>query len=65
MTTFFLSFEAISKISRVHFGTVKSIITFVVLNDSRLLRPGLMPKIFLLIILFSVSETNLKFLFFF
>ena len=48
----------------VHFGTVKSIITFVFLNDSILLRPGLTPEIFLLIILFSVNETNLKFLLF-
>ena len=28
------------------------------------LRPGLIPEIFLLIILFSVNETNLKFLLF-
>jgi hypothetical protein len=47
ITTLFLSFVAIFKISMVHFGTVKSIIIFVFLNDSILLRPGLTPEIFL------------------
>ena len=64
ITTFFLSLDAIFKISSVLFGIVKSIITFVFLNESILLRPGLMPEIFLLIILFSVKEINLKFLLF-
>jgi len=39
ITTFFLSFAAIFKISRVHFGTVKSIITLVFLNASILFNP--------------------------
>ena len=43
-------------------GMVKSIITLVFLNELILLSPGLIPKIFLLIILLSVNETSLKFL---
>ena len=61
--TLFFNFEAIFKISIVHLGTVKSIITFVFLKASILLVVGLIPEIFLFIILFSVKEINLKFLF--
>ena len=32
ITTFFFNFEAIFSTSKVHFGTVKSIITFAFLN---------------------------------
>ena len=58
-------FEAILSISNVHLGTVKSIITFDFLKASELFLDGFIPKIFLFIILFSVKETNLKFLLFF
>ena len=64
ITTLFLSFDAIFKTSKVHFGTVKSIITFVFLNASILFKLGLIPAIFLLTTLFSVNEINLNFLFF-
>ena len=64
ITTLFFNFEAILSISNVHLGTVKSIITFDFLKASELFLDGFIPKIFLFIILFSVKETNLKFLFF-
>jgi len=65
MTIFFLSLEAIFKISNVHSGTVKSIITSAFLNALSEFNSGLIPLNFLFISLFSVSETYLKFLFFF
>ena len=62
ITTLFFNFEAIFKTSNVHLGTVKSIIIFVFLNAFSLFKSGLIPLIFLLIILFSVSATSLKLL---
>ena len=64
ITTLFFYLDAIFNISNVHLGTVKSIITFDFLNASTLFLKGFIPAIFLFIILFSVKETNLKFLFF-
>jgi len=65
ITTLFFNFNAILSISNVHFGTVKSIITWDFLNVSILFFNGFNPAIFFFIILLSVIETNLKFLFFF
>ena len=62
ITTLFLNFEAIFRISKVHLGIVKSIITFVFLNALLEFNCGFKPDTFLLIILLSVTETNLKFL---
>jgi hypothetical protein len=64
ITTLFFNLDAILRISRVHLGTVKSIITLDLLNASMLFLDGFNPEIFLLINLFSVREINLKFLFF-
>ena len=65
ITTLFFNFEAILSISNVHLGTVKSIITFDFLNASNYFLMVLYQKFFYLLFLFSVKETNLKFLFFF
>ena len=48
ITTFFFCFTAILSISKVHFGTVKSIIIFAFLNALTELTSGLIPKIFFL-----------------
>ena len=64
MTTLFLSFEAILRISSVHFGTVKSIITSLVLKVNSVFKESLIFAIFLLVGLFSVIVTSLKFLLF-
>jgi len=61
MTTLFFSLEAIFNTSNVHFGIVKSIIIFAFLNADSEFNWGLKPDTFLLIILFSVIETSLKF----
>ena len=45
----------------VHLGIVKSIITFAFKNACFEFNKGLSPDIFLLIFLFSVTETILKF----
>ena len=60
ITTFFFNLLAIFKTSKVHLGTVKSIITFAFLKDSTEFSWGFNPKIFLLIFLLSVIETILK-----
>ena len=65
ITTLFFNFVAIFKISKVHFGTVKSIITFVFLKTFILLVEIFKPLILLLVLLFSVRQTNLKPLVFF
>jgi hypothetical protein len=52
------------RISKVQFGTVKSIITSVFLNAFSEFISGLIPLNFLFTNLFSVSATSLKFLFF-
>ena len=65
ITTFFFCFDAILRISNVHLGTVKSIITFAFLNEFIELNPGFIPDTFLFIFLFSVNATSLKILFFF
>ena len=62
ITTLFFNFDAIFKTSNVHLGTVKSIIKLAFLKDSSLFKLGLIPATFLLIILFSVRVTILKFL---
>ena len=62
ITTLFFNFEAILSTSRVHFGTVKSIITLAFLNAFFEFNLDFKPDTFLLIILFSVTETSLKFL---
>ena len=62
ITTLFLSFDAIFKTSNVHLGTVKSIIKLAFLNACSAFKLGLIPLIFLLITLFSVRATILKFL---
>ena len=59
ITTFFFSFEAIFKTSNVHFGIVKSIITFALPRAFSVFNSGLIPLIFLLMDLFSVRATNL------
>ena len=64
ITTFFLSLVAIFNISRVQSGTVKSTIISVFLKALSEFNSGLIPLNFLFINLFSVSVTNLKFLFF-
>ena len=46
ITTFFLSFDAILRISKVHLGTVKSIIKSTFLNEFSLFKLGLIPEIF-------------------
>tara|TARA_B100000989_G_scaffold12438_1_gene8488 strand:- start:165 stop:458 length:294 start_codon:yes stop_codon:yes gene_type:complete len=46
ITTLLLSFTAISRTSRVHFGTLKSIITSLFLKVSALFNFGKIPKIF-------------------
>ena len=58
--TLFLSLDAIFSTSKVHFGIVKSIIKFALLNAFSELTSILIPLIFLSIILPSVRETNLK-----
>ena len=45
--------------ANVHFGIVKSIITFALLRAISVFNSGLIPLIFLLIALFSVRATNL------
>ena len=45
----------------MHLGTVKSIITFAFLNAFSVFNWGFKPETFLLISLFSVTETSLKF----
>ena len=57
-----MNLEAILRTSKVHFGVVKSIIKFAFLKASSVFKLGLIPWIFLLIILFSVRATILKFL---
>ena len=63
ITTLLFNFEAILRISKVHLGIVKSIITSVFLNASSVLNSGKIPLIFLLMTRFSVRVTRLKFLF--
>ena len=55
-------FDAISRISSVHFGTVKSTITSTFLKVFSVFKSILIPDIFLLMGLFSVSTVNLKYL---
>ena len=62
ITTLFFSFDAIFNISKVHLGIVKSIIKLAFLNAFSVFRSGLIPPIFLLMTLFSVTVTSLKFL---
>ena len=54
ITTLFFNLDAIFRISKVQFGTVKSIITSVFLKASSVFISSLIPAIFLLIALFSV-----------
>ena len=56
ITIFFFSLDAILRLSSVHFGLVKSIITFTFLNASIEFTWGLIPKIFLFI--FTKKETH-------
>ena len=46
ITTFFLVLIAIFKTSNVHFGIVKSIITFALLNAFSVFNSGLIPQFF-------------------
>ncbi len=55
-------FDAIFKTWKVHFGTVKSIMTFAFLKAFSSFNSGLIPEIFLFIFLFSVRVTSLNFL---
>ena len=50
ITTLFFNFEAIFRISKVHLGTVKSIIKSTFLNEFSLFKVGLIPEIFFLLI---------------
>ena len=50
ITTLFFSFEAILSISKVHLGTVKSIIKSTFLKELSLFKLGLIPAIFFLLI---------------
>ena len=61
ITTLFFSLVAILSTSSVHFGTVKSIIKFAFLKANSEFNWGFKPSTFLLIILFSVIATSLKF----
>ena len=60
ITTFFFSFEAIFKTSNVHFGIVKSIITFALPRAFSVFNSGLIPLIFLLIVVYSISNLALR-----
>ena len=64
ITTLFFNLEAILSISKVHLGTVKSIMTLVFLKAVALFIVGFIPEIFLFIFLLSVKETSLKPIFF-
>ena len=59
ITTFFFNLDATFNTSNVQLGTVKSIITFAFLKAFSVFNSGVIPKIFLLIFLLSVKETNL------
>ena len=52
LTTLFLSFNAILRISKVQLGTVKSIIKSTFLKEFSLFKLGLIPKIFFFINIF-------------
>ena len=52
ITTLFLSFDAILRISKVQLGTVKSIIKSTFLKESSLFKLGFIPEIFFLLIYF-------------
>ena len=60
--TLFFCFAAIFRISKVHFGTVKSIIILHFLKADGEFFSGLIPEMFLLIFLLSVKDTSLKIL---
>ena len=62
ITTFFFSFAAIFRISKVHLGTEKSIMTSTFFNEFNEFNSGLIPDIFLAISIFSVRVVNLKLL---
>ena len=55
ITTLFLSFDAILRISKVQLGTVKSIIKSTFLKEFSLFKLGLIPEIFFLIMEFMLE----------